>query len=319
MPWNDIPLNDTSGAIPSLAFGTAFIHDTVGEVDQALGLGLNHLDAAQNYGNEYEVGVGIRDSGLPREELFITTKYSGGGAEKKGIKESVKDSLTKLGTTYIDLYLIHWPHFALPDIPTAWKEFEDIHAAGLAKSIGVSNFSVQDLTVLLASAKIKPAVNQILLHPYVYAQQKPIIEFSKKHGIVIEAYSPLSPINRVPGGPLDKPVQAIASRLGVTPGDVLLAWTKAKGAVVITTSSKKERLLGYLNAGDLELTEEDITSIDEAGARGPPNQFVLKTAIARRAVLVLLGIALGVLLFGWIKGTGVWLRGGGSACAFGRE
>ncbi|KAG8215647.1 NADP-dependent oxidoreductase domain-containing protein [Butyriboletus roseoflavus] len=137
-----------------------------------------------------------------------------------------------------------------------------------SRSIGVSNFDEKDLEILLASAKIKPAVNQILLHPYVYRRQRPILEYAAKHGIVIEAYSALIPITHQPGGPLDAPLNEIASRLGVTTDQVLLAWTKAKGAVVVTTSSKKARLQGYLAAGDIELTQEDIDAIDAAGATG---------------------------------------------------
>ncbi|KAF7312873.1 Aldo-keto reductase [Mycena kentingensis (nom. inval.)] len=281
MPWSDLPLNDGTGrTIPSLAFGTWKMGNgdaPITQVDQALGVGFNHVDTAQAYRNEYEAGVAIRESGLPREELFITTKYS--GVDGKGIKQSVQESLANLGVSYLDLYLIHSPRLATPDIPTAWKEMEDIQAAGLVKSIGVSNFGVQDLAILLASAKVKPAANQILLHPYVYERQKPILEYAAKHGIVIEAYSALIPITSLPGGPVDKPVADIAARLGsgVTADQVLLAWTKAKGAVVVTTSSKKERLLGYLAAGDLELTDDDIAAIDAAGAKGPSRARALPT------------------------------------------
>ncbi|KAF7304131.1 Aldo-keto reductase [Mycena indigotica] len=270
MPWTEIPLNDGTGrTIPSLAFGTWKMGNgdaPITQVDQALGVGFDHVDTAQAYRNEYEAGIAIRESGLSRENVFVTTKYS--GVDGKGIEQSLKESLANLGLSYVDLYLIHHPRLAVPDIPTAWKEMEELQAQGFIKSIGVSNFNVADLVVLLASAKVKPAANQILLHPYVYAQQKPILDFAKKHGIVIEAYSALIPITSRPGGPVDKPVKAIGSRLGVSDDQVLLAWTKAKGAVVVTTSSKKERLLGYLNAGDIELTEDDISAIDEAGARG---------------------------------------------------
>nr|GAT47485.1 aldo-keto reductase [Mycena chlorophos] len=273
MPWTDFQLND-GHTIPSLAFGTWKMGNgdaPITQVDQALGVGFDHVDTAQAYRNEYEAGVAIRDSGLPRDQLFITTKYS--GVDGKGIKQSVKESLANLGISYLDLYLIHHPRLAVPDIPTAWKEMEDIQAAGLVKSIGVSNFEVSDLKTLIASAKVKPAANQILLHPYVYARQKPILDFAKEHGIVIEAYSALIPITSQPGGPVDVPVKAITTRLGVTDDQVLLAWTKAKGAVVVTTSSKKERLLGYLNAGDLDLTDADIAAIDAAGALGPPSKL----------------------------------------------
>ncbi|KAJ7505912.1 Aldo/keto reductase [Mycena galericulata] len=244
MPWNSIPLND-GREIPSIGFGTWKIGNGQGpidQVDQAISLGFSHI---QSYRNENEAGNAIRESGLERKEIFITTKYSG---------------------------------LAVPDIPTAWKQMEDIQAQGLVKSIGVSNFEVSDLAILLASAKVKPVANQILLHPYVYARQLPILEYAAKHKIVIEAYSALIPITSLPGGPVDAPVGKIAERLGVSNDQVLLAWTKAKGAVVVTTSSKKERLQGYLNAGDLALTDDDIAAIDAAGAKGAPlspvNRFV---------------------------------------------
>ncbi|KAJ7478721.1 Aldo/keto reductase [Mycena galericulata] len=270
MPWGPIPLND-GREIPSIGFGTWKIGNgdgPINQVDQAISLGFSHVDTAQAYRNEAEAGVAIRESGLERKEIFITTKYS--GLDGLDIKTSIKNSLSNLGVSYVDLYLIHHPRLAVPDIPTAWKEMEDIQAQGLVKSIGVSNFEVSDLVILLASAKVKPVANQILLHPYVYARQLPILEYAAKHKIVIEAYSALIPITSLPGGPVDAPMGDIAERLGVSNDQVLLAWTKAKGAVVVTTSSKKERLQGYLNAGDLALTDDDIAAIDAAGAEGAP-------------------------------------------------
>ncbi|KAJ7843364.1 Aldo/keto reductase [Mycena olivaceomarginata] len=286
MPWDPIQLND-GREIPSIGFGTWKMGNgdgPISQVDQAISVGFSHVDTAQAYRNEAEAGVAIRESGLERKEIFITTKYS--GLDGLDIKTSINNSLKNLGVSYVDLYLIHHPRLAVPDIPTAWKEMEDIKAQGLVKSIGVSNFEVTDLAILLASAKVKPVANQILLHPYVYARQLPILEFAATNKIVIEAYSALIPITSLPGGPVDAPVNSIAARLGVTPDQVLLAWTKAKGAVVVTTSSKKERLLGYLNAGDLELTTEDILSIDVAGAKGPPRSPVQK--FLRRLVVVAL-------------------------------
>jgi len=270
MPWDPIPLND-GREIPSIGFGTWKIGNgdgPISQVDQAISLGFSHVDTAQSYRNEAEAGVAIRESGLERKEIFITTKYS--GLNGLDIKTSIKNSLQNLGVDYVDLYLIHHPRLAVPDIPTAWKEFEEIQTQGLVKSIGVSNFEVSDLAILLASAKVKPVVNQILLHPYVYARQLPILEYAAKHKIVIEAYSALIPVTSLPGGPVDVPVGKIADRLGVSNDQVLLAWTKAKGAVVVTTSSKKSRLEGYLNAGDLTLTKEDIAAIDASGAKGAP-------------------------------------------------
>jgi len=208
----------------------------------------------------------LKESGLSRSDIFVTTKYS--GTNGLDIPTSIKNSVNSLGVSYVDLYLVHSPRLAVPDIPTCWAQMEKVKADGLAKSIGISNFGVQDMEILLASAKVKPAVNQILLHPYVYQQQKPILDYAAKNGIVIEAYSALIPITHSPGGPLEKPLSELSAKFGATPEQVLLAWTKAKGAVVVTTSSKKTRLQGYLAAGDIDLSSEDIAAIDAAGALG---------------------------------------------------
>jgi len=295
MPWDLIKLND-GHTIPSIGFGTWKLgngESPISQVDQAISLGFSHVDTAQAYRNEAEAGIAIRESGLARNDIFITTKYS--GLNGLDIKTSIANSLANLGVSYVDLYLIHHPRLAVPDIPTAWKEMEAIQAQGLVKSIGVSNFGVQELSILLASAKVKPAANQILLHPYVYAQQLPILDYAAKHGIVIEAYSALIPITSRPGGPVDKPVNSIAKKLNVTGDQVLLAWTKSKGAVVVTTSSKKSRLEGYLNAGDLALSPEDIASIDEAGAEAA-TWLTPQNVLRRLAVIALVGTLAGALV-----------------------
>ncbi|KDR79261.1 hypothetical protein GALMADRAFT_1230669 [Galerina marginata CBS 339.88] len=289
MPWETVKFND-GNAIPGIGFGTGSIplgDPTVNQVDQAISLGFSHIDTAQSYRNEAEAGKAILQSGLARNEIFITTKFSGvGGLD---IETSIKNSLKNLGVSYVDLYLIHHPRLAVPDIPTTWKQMEAVKEAGFAKSIGISNYQVKDLEILLASAKITPVVNQILLHPYVYKQQTPVLEFSAEKGIVIEAYSPLIPLTRAPGGPVDKPVKAAAKRLGVSEDQVLLAWAKAKGAVALTTSSKKERLEGYIHAGDLVLTKEEIKAIDDAGAKGPAKALTVKTVVRRAAGALILG------------------------------
>ncbi|KZS91439.1 Aldo/keto reductase [Sistotremastrum niveocremeum HHB9708] len=260
-----IRLNDGTH-IPIIAFGTwtAGGGSIVTErVDQALDVGFNHIDTAQLYRNEEETGVAIRESGLSRDEIYVTTKYSG----FKDIETSIQDSLKNLGLSYVDLYLIHSPRLAQGDIPALWKKMEKIKADGLAKSIGVSNFQVDDLKILLKHAKVVPAVNQIQFHPYVYQQQRAVHAFGNEQGIITEAYSALIPITRRPGGPLDAPLNKIAERLNATPDQVLLAWVKAKGAVTVTYSSKKDRLEGYLKAMELELTSEDINELDSAGAK----------------------------------------------------
>ncbi|KAH9919527.1 NADP-dependent oxidoreductase domain-containing protein [Fomitopsis serialis] len=266
MPWSPIRLNDGT-EIPSIAFGTWKLGNgqtTMERVNQALEVGFTHIDSAQVYRNESEAGDALRASGLKREDVYITTKYSG----RADIESSIRNSCNYLGVDYVDLYLIHGPDLAVPDIPTMWGKMEKIKDDGLAKSIGVSNFNVQELRTLVASARIKPVANQILFHPYVLSRQAPVVAYGARHGIVSEAYSVLIPITRHPGGPLDALLQTICQRLGAEPEQVLLAWAKAKGVVVVTSSTKKARLEGYLNAGDLELTTSDIEAIDAAGLAG---------------------------------------------------
>ncbi|KAF5354178.1 hypothetical protein D9756_007083 [Leucocoprinus leucothites] len=251
MPWETIELND-GNKIPSIAFGTWTLGNgqaPIDQVEQAISVGFSHVDTAQSYRNEEEAGKAVRESGLAREDIFITTKYS--GTNGLDIQTSITNSLKNLGVSYVDLYLIHHPSLAVPDIPTAWRQLEELKEKGLAKSIGVSNFGVIELRTLLASAKVKPAANQILLHPYVYVRQAPIIAFAKAKGIAIEAYSALIPLTHRPGGPVDAPVNKIAKNKNVAPEQVLLAWVKAKGAIAVTTSSKKDRLERYLDAGNL--------------------------------------------------------------------
>jgi len=290
MPWDSIKLNNGI-SIPSVAFGTWTLgggQQSTEKVEQALTVGFNHVDTAQAYRNEAEAGVAIQQSGLKREELFITTKYS--GLNGLDIETSIKNSLENLGVDYVDLYLIHSPRLAVPDIPTAWAKMEKVQAAGLAKSIGVSNFNVPQLETLLASAKIKPVANQILFHPYVLDSQAPIVDYGNENGVVSEAYSVLIPLTHQPGGPVDTPVQKIADRLEVKPEQVLLAWAKAKGVVVVTSSTKKERLEGYLAAGDLKLTDDDIDAIDTAGLKGA-RTITMRTYLRRAALATLASAA----------------------------
>ncbi|KAG6844762.1 hypothetical protein H0H87_003985 [Tephrocybe sp. NHM501043] len=292
MPWDPIKLNDVGVVLRSLhsqyctsRFGTWKLgngQSPIDQVDQALS-----VDTAQAYRNEAEAGVAIRESGLAREDIFITTKYS--GTDGLDIPTSIVNSLKNLGVSYVDLYLIHHPRLAVPDIQTAWKQMEELKEKGLVKSIGVSNFGVTELEILVSSAKVKPAANQIMLHPYVFAKQKPIIEFGAKHGIITEAYSALMYEGISFGGPLDKPLYEIATRLNATPDQVILAWVKAKGAVVVTTSSKKYRLEGYLRAADLTLTTEDVSALDDAGAK-VAGRWNARSIMCRLAVVAFWGV-----------------------------
>ncbi|TFK70964.1 Aldo/keto reductase [Pluteus cervinus] len=299
MPFEKIPLND-GNEIPAIAFGSGSKwkgKDVVDAVGQAIEAGFSHLDTAQYYKNEDDVGVAIRESGLARSELFVTTKYGGGD-----IQEAIQTSLTKLGLKQVDLYLIHMPNTVAGRFAEAWREFEKIKADGLAKSIGVSNFTLEQLQEIIKTAHVKPAVNQIKFHPYNYAENKALLEYAATHGIVIEAYSPLTPITQVPGGPVDIPVGLIAKRHGIAPTQVVLAWAKAKGVVIVTTSSSKQHLQEYLDVGDVELTKDDIAAIDEAGAKGPYSPLIRITFFQRARLditlgAVLRGFCLGLLWF----------------------
>ncbi|KAJ7673514.1 Aldo/keto reductase [Mycena rosella] len=285
--------------MPTIAYGTGSVmkgKDVTALCQQAIDTGFSHIDTAQAYSTEETVGRAVRESGLPREELYITSKYARGE-----IQMSVRASLHLLKLQYLDLYLIHSPSF-VPDIDLAWKQFERIKDDGLAKSIGVSNFTLEQLQTLVKSARILPAVNQISFNPYNYAQSKDLLAYSAKHGIVTEAYSSLAPITKTPGGPVDAPVAAAAKRLGITPTQVILLWVKSKGVVIVTTSSSKAHLEEYMAVGDLPpLTDEEIAAIDEAGAKGPPSAAVVglrKAAAPRpRAAAATLGATLLFLVF----------------------
>ncbi|KIO23259.1 hypothetical protein M407DRAFT_214936 [Tulasnella calospora MUT 4182] len=273
MPFGKVTLND-GREIPEIAFGTGSVwkrQDATPFVAQALQSGFVHVDTAQAYQNEESIPAALKETNMSRDKVWITTKYwKGGPYGSLGIRNELLKSLERLQTSSVDLYLIHGPEGLGDTIANSWEQFEAVAQEGLAKSIGVSNFTKPDLEELMSSAKLTPAVNQIQLNPYTLAQQQPVIDLCRKHGIVIEAYSPLRLITRYPGGPVDEPVRKAAERLNATPVQVLLAWVRSKGAVVVTTSSKAERLQEYLAAGDLPpLTNEEIAAIDEAGRQGP--------------------------------------------------
>ncbi|KAH9931679.1 Aldo/keto reductase [Epithele typhae] len=259
--------------MPAIAFGTGSKwkgQDVTDYVSQAIEAGFSHIDSAQWYKTEDSVGRAIHESGLGRSDLYLTTKWSG----LTTIPEAIQDSLKNLGVKQVDLYLIHNP-MVITDLEVNWRDFEKIKEDGLSRSIGVSNFDLKLMQDLLKIAKVKPAVNQILFHPYNYAQMKELVEFSAEHGIVTEAYSSLQPITKYPGGPVDKPVEAAAKRLGASTTQVLLSWVKSKGVAIVTTSSNKGRLQEYLAVAELPpLTDEEISAIDEAGAKGPSTSIM---------------------------------------------
>ncbi|KAH9947629.1 Aldo/keto reductase [Amylocystis lapponica] len=293
MAFGSVTLND-GNKMPTIAFGSGSKwkgHDVTDYVVQAIETGFSHIDTAQAYQNQDSVGQAIRESALDRSDLFITTKWS---FKQKSVHESVQESLTFLGLKQLDLYLIHFPG-VLTNLEQDWREIEKVKEDGLTKSIGVSNWTLPLMQELLKFAKIKPAVNQIRFHPYNYAENKDLLEYTAKHGIVTEGYGSLSSITSFPGGPVDEPVQAAADRLGVTPTQVILSWVKSKGVVIVTTSSSAEHLKEYLAVGGLPpLTAEEIAAIDEAGAKGPPAAWRVRNPLitaARSSLLAAAGAA----------------------------
>ncbi|KAI5478666.1 NADP-dependent oxidoreductase domain-containing protein [Pseudohyphozyma bogoriensis] len=289
--WGLIELND-GRKIPEIGWGswTAGSGQTVvDQVYQAIDTGFDHIDTAQTYRNEAEVGQGIKEAALSRKDLWVTTKWT--KVDGKGIDQSVHESLEKLKLKSLDLYLIHHPRLVTDDPIGAWKKFELLKKQGLTKSIGVSNYQISDLETIKNAGLTTPAVNQILLHPYVYEKTKALLQYHADNGIVTEAYSTLYPLTHETGGPLDGPLNAIAGAHQATQAAVLFAWARSKGAVIVTTSRQKERLEDYLHAGSLKLTDDEIKQIDDAGAAFRLTQKTKKATSAAVTVLTSLAVA----------------------------
>ena len=244
-------------AIPQVGFGVFQVPEdrTQQAVEQALEAGYRHIDTAAAYYNEAGVGAAIRASGLPREEVFVTTKLRNGDQGAESTLTAFENSRTALGLDVIDLYLIHWPYPSADLYVETWKSFEKLYAEGAVRAIGVSNFLPQFLERLLAETDVVPAVNQIELHPSF--QQPSTQEASRAAGIAVEAYSPLGQ-----GKDLHAPaVTAVAERLGVTTGQVVLRWHVQQGTIVIPKSVTPERIAGNLDLFSFELTDEDVAAI----------------------------------------------------------
>ncbi|KAI5476586.1 hypothetical protein MNV49_007473 [Pseudohyphozyma bogoriensis] len=276
-----IPLND-GNFVPSPAFGAGTAwhgqdpEDTLEALVSALKVGYRHLDNSAIYYNEEVVGKAIKQSGIPREELYITTKFD--NLDGEDVETEFQKSLDKLGVTYVDLYLIHFPQFAQPSLSAVWKTFESLVSRKLVRSIGISNYNAAQLAELLLIARIPPAVNQIRYHPYNTIEQKPVVELAKKEGIVIAAYSALTPLTKEEsrGGPIDEVLKEVVEEQDITEGQVILSWVKQKGILDVTTSGKEWRQKEQLDvfAEDFpELSKEEIKKLDKAGIKGELKGF----------------------------------------------
>ncbi|MDR1368390.1 MAG: aldo/keto reductase [Candidatus Accumulibacter sp.] len=253
-------------SIPLLALGVwrASEVEAAKAVCWAIEAGCRHIDTAAIYRNEEGVGKGLRDSGVPREEIFVTTKLWNDDMRSRRQRQAFEESLERLQTDYVDLYLIHWPVEGV--FVESWKILEEIYESGRAKAIGVSNFHERHLDELLESAAIPPATNQIECHPWL--SQAPLIARCAREGIVCEAWSPLGGL----GAPLstDPELLRIAGKYGKTPLQIALRWNIQRGVVVLPKSIHRERIAENARLYDFELDEEDMKAI---GARNQDHRF----------------------------------------------
>ncbi|MHC2184726.1 2,5-diketo-D-gluconate reductase A [Rathayibacter agropyri] len=268
-----LTLNDGT-SIPQLGFGVFKVdpQETERIVAEALELGYRHIDTAAIYGNEEGVGRALASAGIPRDELYVTTKLWNDDQGRQSAPAALDRSLEKLGLDAVDLYLIHWPVPRQDRYVESWEAMQELQATGRTRSIGVSNFLVPHLERLLEAAEVIPAVNQIELHPY--HQQPAVTAFGTQHGIATEAWGPLGQ-NKYPL--LELPViTGAAEAHGVTPAQIVLRWHLDRGHIVFPKSATRARIASNIDVFGFELTDDErdaITSLERAGrVGGDPNE-----------------------------------------------
>jgi diketogulonate reductase-like aldo/keto reductase len=232
--------------------------------------GVVHIDAAEYYRTYPELNDALKKTTKPREEIWITDKYS---KLAKTPREGLEYSLKTLGVDYVDLYLLHNPFETEDyDIVSAWKILEELYKEGKAKNIGVSNFSVEDLQRIIAEAEIVPQVNQIEYSAFLQNQTPGIFEFAKKNNIQLEAYSPLGPITAVKDkqGEFYDVLKELSAKYGQEETIILLRWVYQTGVLPVTTSSKKERIVAASNIWKFELEDSEVEKISKLGAQHKP-------------------------------------------------
>jgi 2,5-diketo-D-gluconate reductase A len=244
-------------SIPQLGFGVWQVApaETTEATLQALEVGYRHIDTAEMYGNEKEVGEAVRRSGIPRQEVFVTSKLNNGFHAYADALAAFDRSLDDLGFDYLDLFLIHWPLPDVGDYVETWRAMAEIYASGRARAVGVSNFQAHHLEKLFEQTELVPAVNQIEIHPYL--SQDELRAFNAEHGIATEGWSPLAQ-GRIIGEPV---VKAIADRLGRTTAQVALRWHIQRDDIVFPKSVTPERVRENFALFDFELSADDMAAI----------------------------------------------------------
>jgi 2,5-diketo-D-gluconate reductase A len=262
--------------IPQLGFGVFQIppEETQEKVEEALGVGYRHVDTAAAYRNEAGVGAAIAATGVRREDVFVTTKLWNSEQGYDSTLRAFEQSLERLGTGHVDLYLIHWPLPSKDLFLDTWRAFERIREEGGARSIGVSNFRVEDLERLEAEADRRPSVNQIELHPRL--QQPELRAWGAEHDVATEAWSPLAQGELLEDGT----IETVAAHHDRTSAQAILRWHLQLGNVVIPKSSSPERIRENFEVFDFELSEDDMAALErlDTGERTGPDPGTFSAA-----------------------------------------
>lgn len=249
--------------IPAFGLGTFLMTEnkTYDIVLEALKLGYRHIDTAAYYFNEKEVGKAIKDSNIPREEIFLTTKImKHHGGDKSLIRESINKALNELGLEYIDLLLIHWPNHDYKINKAVWEVFEEFYEAKKLRAIGVSNFLIHHLNELLKTAKIKPAINQVECHPLL--PQIPLHQYLKDHNILMSSYGPFAR-GEVFKEPVFNELSLIANKYKITVAQLIIAWGLKRNLTMIPKTVHHERLKENLLGSQIEISLEDVLKINK--------------------------------------------------------